>query len=112
MDEIKIAEPNQKIVMLRTLLNERIPGTSKIYRIKKYLNLFLVDHRALVNYLFGFLHRVTQHEVSNKMGSTQIAIVFGPTICWPDDPSETINSIQQINNMIKWTLDHYEHIRP
>jgi len=96
MDEIKIAEPNQKIVMLRTLLNERIP----------------VDHRALVNYLFGFLHRVTQHEVSNKMGSTQIAIVFGPTICWPDDPSETINSIQQINNMIKWTLDHYEHIRP
>ena len=27
MDEIKLAEPNQKIVMLRTLLNERIPGT-------------------------------------------------------------------------------------
>jgi len=96
MDEVKLAAPNDKIGMLRTLLNERIP----------------VDHRPLVNFLFGFLHRVTKRESSNKMGPSQIAIVFGPTICWPDDPAETINAIQHINNMIKWILDHYEHIRP
>ena len=73
------------------------------------------------------------YESANKMGSSQIAIVFGPTICWPrlvishwlklssnqnplknyfSDPNESLGSIQHVNNMIKWTLDHIDHVFP
>jgi len=71
-----------------------------------------VDHRSLVKYLFKFLSKVISYESANKMGSSQIAIVFGPTICWPSDPNESLGSIQHVNNMIKWTLDHIDHVFP
>jgi len=97
MVQVKKAEPNQKIKMLHELYNELIVP---------------VDHRSLVKYLFKFLSKVISYESANKMGSSQIAIVFGPTICWPSDPNESLGSIQHVNNMIKWTLDHIDHVFP
>jgi len=28
------------------------------------------------------------------------------------DPNESLGSIQHVNNMIKWTLDHIDHVFP
>jgi len=38
------------------------------------------NNRVVLDYLFKFLHQVTEHESKNKMGAQNLSIVFTPNL--------------------------------
>ena len=44
------------------------------------------------------------------MGSSQLAIVFGPALCWSSNSADSLAFSGHINNMVKWLIDHQERI--
>ncbi|CBY37068.1 unnamed protein product, partial [Oikopleura dioica] len=82
-------------------------AAAKKIKIKKN---FLFSHLPLLKFLIGFLSQVANEESTNKMGSPQLAIVFGPCLFWNNSPSRGIEDIGTINNLIKWLIDHHEKI--
>jgi len=59
------------------------------------------------------LHRVAQYAEDNKMGSPNLALVFGPTLTRaPDDkdPRQLHNDVPSINVLIQLCIDYHEYI--
>lgn len=94
MAQMLKTSPDQKIEMLR----------------KNVIGKVQSDHQPLLKFLLQFLNRVSRNESSNKMGSTQLAIVFGPALCWTESSAESLLYAGHINNMIKWLIDHCERV--
>lgn len=73
-------------------------------------------HPAIIRvmkYLFYFLYRVSLHAAESKMGSANLALVFGPTLTRaPDsvDPRQLHNDVPAINILIQLCIDHHEFI--
>jgi len=94
MENVVKASPDQKIDLIRETIISRVDAT----------------HLPLLKFLISFLSKVAKEESSNKMGSPQLAIVFGPCLFWNNSPSGGIEDIGTINNLIKWLIDHHERI--
>lgn len=63
--------------------------------------------------LFRFLYRVSLHSSDNKMGSPNLALVFGPTLTRaPDslDPRQLHNDVPSVNILIQMCIDRNEYI--
>lgn len=73
-------------------------------------------HPAIIRvmkYLFNFLYRVSLHAAESRMGSANLALVFGPTLTRaPDsvDPRQLHNDVPSINVLIQLCIDHHEFI--
>ena len=73
-------------------------------------------HPAIIRvmkYLFNFLYRVSLHASESRMGSANLALVFGPTLTRaPDsvDPRQLHNDVPAINVLIQLCIDHHEVI--
>ncbi|XP_077979247.1 rho GTPase-activating protein 15-like isoform X2 [Glandiceps talaboti] len=63
--------------------------------------------------LFYHLQRVIQHESYNRMNAQSIAIVFGPTLLWPEIETGNIaiNMVYQ-NQIVEFILLELNHIFP
>lgn len=62
---------------------------------------------------FPLPHRVAQYAEENKMGSPNLALVFGPTLTRaPDDkdPRQLHNDVPSINVLIQLCIDYHEYI--
>ncbi|CAG5104981.1 Oidioi.mRNA.OKI2018_I69.chr1.g1727.t1.cds [Oikopleura dioica] len=94
MENVVKASPENKIELIKETIISRIDES----------------HVPLLKFLMNFLAKVAEEENSNKMGSPQLAIVFGPCLCWNNSPSGGIEDIGTINNLIKWLIDHHEKI--
>lgn len=61
-------------------------------------------------------HRIQQHEVYNKMGTPNLAIIFGPTLMGGDkegytfDESKTLQDMQWHVRVIEIILENYRVI--
>lgn len=73
-------------------------------------------HPAIIRvmkYLFHFLYRVSLHSTESKMGSANLALVFGPTLTRaPDsvDPRQLHSDVPAINILIQLCIDHHDFI--
>lgn len=66
-----------------------------------------------MKYLFNFLYRVSLHAAESRMGSANLALVFGPTLTRaPDsvDPRQLHNDVPAINVLIQLCIDHHEFL--
>ena len=123
MENVVKASPDRKIDLIRETIISRMDGKS--FKAWYFHRNYLVSHLPLLKFLIGFLSQVANEESTNKMGSPQLAIVFGPCLFWNNSvqidfknqnsqigfkPSGRIEDIGTINNLIKWLIDHHEKI--
>lgn len=67
----------------------------------------------VMKYLFRFLSRVTEHSSENKMGSANLALVFGPTLMRaPEDidPRQLHTDVPSVNVFIQLCIDQNAYI--
>lgn len=68
---------------------------------------------AVMRFLFHFLYRVSLHDAENKMGTANIALVFGPTLTRaPDslDPRQLHNDVPSVNILIQMCIEGHEYL--
>ena len=68
---------------------------------------------CVMRFLFHFLYRVSLHSAENKMGSANLALVFGPTLTRaPDslDPRQLHNDVPSVNMLIQMCIDNHQYI--
>lgn len=68
---------------------------------------------AVMRFLFRFLYRVSLHAAENKMGSANLALVFGPTLTRaPDslDPRQLHNDVPSVNVLIQMCIDGHDYL--
>lgn len=69
---------------------------------------------ALIQELVSFLHQVVQHARSNKMTSSNIGVVFGPTVMRAgpenDDPMQEIYDNPSKIAVFSYLIDNYDKI--
>lgn len=68
---------------------------------------------CVMRFLFSFLYRVSLQAADNKMGSANLALVFGPTLTRaPDsmDPRQLHNDVPSVNILIQMCIDRHKYI--
>ena len=68
------------------------------------------DHYILLKYLIDFLVKVMDKSDSNKMTASNLAIVWGPNLCWPKIGHLTLSSIASITYFTEFLLLHHDLI--
>lgn len=92
---------NQRLNILKELLNENIPK----------------ENKALLNYLLKYLNLVMTYESDNRMNSANLSIVFAPNLIWTtksQDLQETTESAKKsiigINTFFEYLIVNYENL--
>lgn len=82
------------LILARNLICDRLP----------------LDHYTLLKYLVLFLVQVIHHSDANKMTASNLAIVWGPNLCWPKIGHLTLSSIASITFFTEFLLLHSDLI--
>lgn len=67
-------------------------------------------HRDVLEFLVFHLKRVVDREKENLMTSTNIAVVFAPTILRPESLSREMTDVQKKNEALQFLVDNCEDI--
>ena len=67
-------------------------------------------HRAVLEFLIFHLARITKHAEVNMMTSSNIAVVFAPTIMRPESLSREMTDTQQKNIAVQFLVDNCKGI--
>jgi len=66
-------------------------------------------NRFLLQYLCQFLHRVASFGMVNKMKSSNLAIVFGPSLLSGRD-ANAMNTLQDVCTLVQFLIDNHQPI--
>jgi len=71
-----------------------------------------VQNKYTLRHLFGFLKEITSHSEHNKMGSHNLAIVFGPNLLNRRGASTQDHGaeVHQQQKVVQEMIDSYDHI--
>lgn len=67
-------------------------------------------HYDTLDYLIGHLARVVLQEKENLMTSTNVAVVFAPTIMRPESVSRELSDTKMKNEAVMWMVENCERI--
>ncbi|KAM4881324.1 rho GTPase-activating protein 8 [Thomomys bottae] len=71
----------------------------------------LPEHNyAVLRYLMGFLHEVSQESIFNKMSSSNLACVFGLNLIWPSQGAAPLSALVPLNLFTELLIEYYEKI--
>ncbi|KAB0350777.1 hypothetical protein FD754_015634 [Muntiacus muntjak] len=71
----------------------------------------LPEHNyAILSYLMGFLHEVSQESISNKMNSSNLACVFGLNLIWPSQGASSLGALVPLNLFTELLIEYYEKV--
>ncbi|KAB0385297.1 hypothetical protein FD755_000253 [Muntiacus reevesi] len=71
----------------------------------------LPEHNyAVLSYLMGFLHEVSQESISNKMNSSNLACVFGLNLIWPSQGASSLGALVPLNLFTELLIEYYEKV--
>lgn len=75
---------------------------ARFEKIRKIISYLPQSHRKILNVLFSFLHRVSEHSDVNKMRPANLAIVFAPNLLRPpiESPEIVIGDSPHANGLI------------
>ena len=83
----------------------------RLEAMRNMFNLFPKPNYDLFNHLCRHLQVVVQQSDINKMKSSNLAIVFGPTLVRPEiDTANTIGHFTAINSSLEFVFTHYNEI--
>lgn len=87
----------------------RVAGLKTIVRDK-----LAIAHRELLKVLLPFLHLVAQYSAANKMTTSNLALVFGPTLMPAprDDMAAMLRDSTAVNNVMLSLIEAWDHIFP
>ncbi|CAG0881552.1 unnamed protein product [Darwinula stevensoni] len=69
-----------------------------------------MDNYTVLKYVAQFLSKVMDRSDLNKMTSPNLAVVFGPNLCWSRDQQMSLANIQPINMFFDYVFSHQEEI--
>lgn len=67
-------------------------------------------HRDVLEFLIFHLRRVVDRERENLMTSTNIAVVFAPTLMRPESLAREMSDVQKKNESMQFLVDHCQEI--
>uniref|UniRef100_A0A8D1CNI7 Rho GTPase activating protein 8 n=1 Tax=Sus scrofa TaxID=9823 RepID=A0A8D1CNI7_PIG len=62
---------------------------------------------AVLSYLMGFLHEVSQESIFNKMNSSNLACVFGLNLIWPSQGASSLSALVPLNLFTELLIEYY-----
>jgi len=68
------------------------------------------ENYCVLKFIMTFLVEVASQSLMNKMTSSNLSIVFGPNLLWPQGAPANLSAMQHINNFTLLLLDHYDDI--
>eukprot|EP01133_Synstelium_polycarpum_P007363 gene7363-8576_t len=85
---------------------------SRLSNLKSLLNQLPLAHYSLLRHLAGLLREIANHSAVNKMTSSNLAIVFAPTVMRPqhEDTVRMIEESRHVNGVILLIIDEYEYL--
>lgn len=127
-DQVVFADPHLAASTLKGFLR-RLPEPLMTYDNYRYvLNITHVDEETRVRvvqsvvqklpkhnlqvlkHLMDFLTLVAAHSATNKMDSSNLAVVFGPNLIWSQDQEASLFAMGHINTFIKIMIDNHEQL--
>lgn len=68
------------------------------------------DNYRLLRALVLFLTEVVGESTANKMTAHNLALVFGPNLCWSKESQVSLAHLQHLNGFALVLITHYEPI--
>lgn len=93
LDSCQITEKDARLEAIGAALNE----------------LPMVNYEVL-QYLMRHLARVVEQEKSNLMTSTNVAVVFAPTIMRPESLARELGEVKGKNESVQWIVENVERV--
>ncbi|QKX62364.1 uncharacterized protein TRUGW13939_09523 [Talaromyces rugulosus] len=90
--------------------NEVTPQPSRIEAVRAALDTLPRVHRDVLEFLVFHLKRVVEHEKQNLMTSQNVAVVFAPTIMWPQDIAREMTDVQRKNEALRFIVENCQEI--
>lgn len=89
---------------------EITPQASRIEASRAALDTLPRVHRDVLEFLVFHLKRVVEHEKENLMTSQNVAVVFAPTIMWPQDITREMTDVQKKNEALRFIVENCQEI--
>ena len=92
-----------------------VDSTSRLQQLQQAVHGQLpVAHRELLRELLPFLNLVSQHSTANKMTTSNLALVFGPTLMPSprDDMAAMLRDSTAVNNIMTALIEHSSTLFP
>ncbi|XP_027710073.1 rho GTPase-activating protein 8 isoform X2 [Vombatus ursinus] len=87
-----------------------VESSLRVTRCKEIVGGLPEHNYAVLKYLMGFLHLVSQECIFNKMTGSNLACVFGLNLIWPSNGASSLNALVPLNLFTELMIDFYENI--
>ncbi|XP_027710074.1 rho GTPase-activating protein 8 isoform X3 [Vombatus ursinus] len=100
----------QTVKEIQRLYNQGVESSLRVTRCKEIVGGLPEHNYAVLKYLMGFLHLVSQECIFNKMTGSNLACVFGLNLIWPSNGASSLNALVPLNLFTELMIDFYENI--
>ncbi|XP_057599309.1 rho GTPase-activating protein 8 [Hippopotamus amphibius kiboko] len=84
-----------------------VESSLRVTRCRQILQGLPEHNYAVLSYLMGFLHEVSQESIFNKMNSSNLACVFGLNLIWPSQGASSLNALVPLNLFTELLIEYY-----
>ncbi|XP_006866959.1 PREDICTED: rho GTPase-activating protein 8 [Chrysochloris asiatica] len=87
-----------------------VESSLRVTRCRQILRSLPEHNYAVLSYLMGFLHAVSQESMFNKMTSSNLACVFGLNLIWPSQGASSLSALVPLNLFTELLIEYYDRI--
>ncbi|KAF6738464.1 Rho GTPase-activating protein 8 [Oryzias melastigma] len=84
-----------------------VESSLRVSRCKQVVEGLPETNGIVLKFLLGFLHRVSQEILFNKMSASNLACVFGVNLVWPRHGSISLSALTPINIFTEILIEHF-----
>lgn len=87
-----------------------VESSLRVTRCRQIVQSLPEHNYAILNYLMGFLHTVSQESIFNKMNSSNLACVFGLNLIWPSQGVSSLSALVPLNLFTELLIEYHGKI--
>ncbi|XP_044633981.2 LOW QUALITY PROTEIN: rho GTPase-activating protein 8 [Equus asinus] len=87
-----------------------VESSLRVTRCRQILQSLPEHNYAVLSYLIGFLHEVSQESIFNKMNSSRLACVFGLNLIWPSQGASSFSALVPLNLFTELLIEYYGQV--
>ncbi|XP_029424979.1 rho GTPase-activating protein 8 isoform X2 [Nannospalax galili] len=87
-----------------------VESSLRVTRCRQIVQSLPKHNYAVLRYLVGFLHVVSQESIFNKMNSSNLACVFGLNLIWPSQGTASLSALVPLNLFTELLIEYYEKV--